>query len=154
MLKSSKRERKIPWTTNRLKTQPTLMPPNQKCMKSRRERRAARREGQGAWIFGALLIILGIVFLLQNMGVVNLKNWWALFIMIPALGAFGDAWRSYQNAEKHMTSKARGSLFVGVLLTMVSAAFLFNLNWTYLGPILIILAGAGLLANAFLSRSE
>jgi cation transport ATPase len=124
------------------------------AFESRRERRAARRGGEGAWIIGVVLVILGIVFLLQNMGAVNLKNWWALFIMIPALGAFGDAWRTYQNAGKRLTSKARGSMFVGVLLTMVSAAFLFNLNWTYLGPILIILAGAGLLANAFLSREE
>jgi hypothetical protein len=121
---------------------------------TRRERRARRRGGEGAWIIGAVLVVLGVVFFLQNMGAVNLKNWWALFIMIPALGCFGDAWRSYQNADKRLTSKARGSLFVGVLLTMVSAAFLFSLNWTYLGPILIILAGAGLLLNAFLSRDE
>ncbi len=133
---------------------PIENPSQSEPVESRRERRAARREGRGAWIIGALLVALGILFLLQNMGAVNLKNWWALFIMIPALGAFGDAWRSYQDSGKRMTSKARGSLFVGVLLTMVSAAFLFSLNWTYLGPILIILAGAGLLANALLSREE
>jgi hypothetical protein len=142
-----------------MENQPTENPtndnaPQPETYETRQERRAARHGGNGAWIIGAVLIILGIVFMLQNMGAVNLKNWWALFIMIPALGAFGDAWRSYQNSGKQMTSKARGSLFVGVLLTMVSAAFLFNLNWTYLGPILIILAGAGLLLNAFLSRSE
>ncbi|MCU0486847.1 MAG: hypothetical protein MUC85_12150, partial [Anaerolineales bacterium] len=46
------------------------------AFESRRERRAARRGGEGAWIIGVVLVILGIVFLLQNMGAVNLKNWW------------------------------------------------------------------------------
>jgi hypothetical protein len=33
---------------------------------------------------------------------------------------------------------------------MVAAIFLFDLNWTVLGPVLIVLAGLGLLLNVIL----
>jgi len=119
----------------------------------REERRAARggRNG-GAWVGGAVLIILGIVFLLQNTGAFSLENWWALFILIPARGAFGRAWRTYQDAGGRITAAVRSALIGGVVLTMVSAAFLFNLNWGLLAPVLILLAGIGLLINGLLPR--
>ena len=121
---------------------------------ARRQRREARRamRGQygGTWVGGAILILLGVIFLLQNMGALTLNNWWALFILIPALGAFGAAWRAYQAAGGHLTAAARGSLIGGLILTMVTAIFLFELYWGILGPIIIILAGIGLLLNAFL----
>jgi hypothetical protein len=119
------------------------------------ERRAARAAGgpnaAGAWIVGAILIILGLVFLVQNLGgMILLNNWWALFILIPAVGAFGAAWRTYQAAGGHLTLPARGSLVVGLILLLVTAIFLLNLSWTLLGPIVIILAGIGLLLNVII----
>ena len=94
--------------------------------------------------------MLGIVFLLQNLGSFYLNNWWALFILIPAVGSFAAAWRTYQVAGGHLTAASRGSLIGGLVLTMVAVVFLFNLNWTWFGPILIILAGIGVLLNATL----
>ena len=130
---------------------PEFMDRHEERMRRREERWAARGgRGSGAWVGGAILVILGIVFLLQNMGAFVLNNWWALFILIPAIGAFAAAWRNYQDAGGRLTGAARGSLIGGVVLTMVAAVFLFNLNWTVAGPVLIILAGIGLLLNAFL----
>ncbi len=125
-------------------------------MRRREERWAAREErwtargSRGAWIGGAILVILGLVFLLQNMGLFVLVNWWALFILIPAVAAFGSAWRSYQAAGGRLTGGARGSLIGGLVLVLVAAVFLFGLNWGVVGPLLIVLAGIGLLLNAFL----
>ncbi len=73
-----------------------------------------------------------------------------LFILLPAVAAFGNTWRAYLAAGGHLTGPARGSLVAGLILLMVTAIFLFNLSWTYLGPILIILAGIGLLLNVIL----
>jgi hypothetical protein len=114
----------------------------------REERRAAR--GQNAWVGGAILIVLGIVFLLQNMGAYVFNNWWAIFILIPAIGAFGAAWRAYQSAGGRLNAAARSSLLGGLVLTLLACIFLFGLNMSILGPALIILVGVGILINAFL----
>jgi hypothetical protein len=122
---------------------------------ARARRRAARREAFGApssgsaWIAGVVLILLGVAFLMQNMGLSSLplKNWWALFILIPAIGAFDAGLRMYR-AENRLTAPARGSFLVGVALTIVTVIFLFNLAWSIFGPLLIILAGIGIVVNA------
>jgi hypothetical protein len=118
----------------------------------RQQRREARREFLGApstgsaLVAGSILILLGAAFLLQNFGafVIPLQNWWALFFMVPAVGAFDTAWRSYRQ-ENRMTAAARGSLLIGSILTLVTAIYLFQLNWAIFGPVLIILTGLGLL---------
>jgi len=126
---------------------------------SRRQRRMERREALGVpggstWVVGLILILLGGIFLMQNMGRFHFPftNWWALFILIPALGAFDRAYRVYRQAGDQFTAFARNSMMVGLILTMVAGMFLFNLNWTYFGPILIILVGAGILANGMFSK--
>ena len=117
---------------------------------ARRQRIEERRAGRsGSWVAGAILILIGIFIMLDNLAGFTLENWWALFIMIPALGAFGNAWRAYQN-DGRLSGQARASLISGVILTMVTAVFLLNLNWTILGPVLLILAGVGLLLNVVL----
>ena len=119
---------------------------------SRRERRAERRAHRHdatPWLGGVILIVLGLIFLAQNFGVATLNNWWALFILIPAVGAFSAAWRRYQAAGESLTSDALGSLIGGLILTAVSLTFLFNLNLgsngNLLWPILLILGGVAVL---------
>ncbi len=117
----------------------------------REERRAARMDRPGGGLIGgAVLLVVGVVLLAQNFGINTLNNWWALFILIPAVGALGNAWRAYQAADGRLTAGARGSLIGGLVLLMVTAVFLFNLNWGLLGPVVIILAGVGLLLNTML----
>ena len=117
----------------------------------RREERWAGRGGwhRGSWMTGGILILLGIIFLLQNMGLAFLSNWWALFILLPAFGSFAAAWRTYQEAG-HLTGASRGSLIAGVVFTLIAAIFLFNLSWTILGPAVLIMAGVGILLSALL----
>ena len=100
--------------------------------------------------------MLGGLFLLQNSGALRipLTSWWALFILIPALGAFERAWGVYRSAGNQITNQVSGSILLGIVLTLVTAAFLFNFGWTYFGPALIILAGLGILLNGMISRHE
>jgi drug/metabolite transporter (DMT)-like permease len=114
-------------------------------------RRGRRRDG--GWIIGAILIALGIIFLLQNQGYTFLRNWWALFILIPAFSAFRDAWWHYQDAG-HFNPKVRNHLFTGLLLTLICGVLLFGLSWTFFGPAILILIGLGILANAMLSGEK
>jgi LiaF transmembrane domain len=121
----------------------------------RRRERELRREARwsrrgGGWFAGAVLILLGVIFLLENAGLLTTQNWWALFILIPAFGAFSEAWNHYQDAGNHLTSAVRGALFVGLILVLVTFAFLFGVSGALFWPALLIVAGLGLLANAML----
>jgi cell wall-active antibiotic response 4TMS protein YvqF len=128
---------------------------------ARRQRREERREALGipggsTWGVGVVLIVLGGIFLMQNTGMYKIPftNWWALFILIPAFGSLDRAYRAYKTAGNQLTAFARNSMFVGLILTMVAGMFLFNLNWTFFGPIMIILVGVGILANSMISTKE
>jgi len=112
------------------------------------ETRPAR--GRGGWVGGAVLILLGVIFLLQNTGMFHLQNWWALFILIPALTAFGSAWNSYRSAGGRFNAAARGSVIGGLLLTAVAAIFLFGLDWGRMWPVFLIVGGLTLLLNALI----
>ena len=115
----------------------------------RREARRADPSREGAWVVGLILIILGGLFLVRNTGTwdIPFTNWWALFILIPAFGSFSAAGRMYRDAGNRLNNAARSSLLVGLVLTFVTIMFLFEINWTYVGPILIILVGVGIIFN-------
>ncbi len=118
-------------------------------LERRWERRQERRNlhyGGGEWILGIVLILIGGLVYIQTMKIYILDNWWALFILIPALGSFVGAWRFYR-AEGRLTRRARGSFIAGVLFTLVAVIFLLGLNWVVFGPLLLVLAGASLIIN-------
>jgi hypothetical protein len=108
------------------------------------------RRHSGGWAGGVILIGLGLLLLLQNLGGLQLENWWALFILIPAIGGLGAAWSNYLEAGRRVTREVRSSLFGALILILITAIFLFSLNWFIFGPVLLILAGGGLLLNTVL----
>jgi cation transport ATPase len=130
--------------------QPQPPPPEVSRREARQDRRAERRarRDRDSWIVGLVLVLIGIVFLLQTLGLFFLINWWALFILIPAIAAFAGAWREYRSAGQ-MTGGVRGSLFGGLLITLVALILLFNLDWGIFWPILLIIGGLGLLLTGF-----
>ncbi|MGB8643849.1 MAG: hypothetical protein WCF84_01305, partial [Anaerolineae bacterium] len=119
----------------------------------RERRRAARRKGNGdnGWIAGVVLIGIGALLLLQNMGMLNLHNWWALFILIPALGSFGTAWSFYSRSGE-LSPAVTGPFIGGLLLTGVASAFLFDWSWGIVGPGLLIILGVSALVSQPLWR--
>lgn len=106
------------------------------------------REDQGPWIFGGILIVIGVFLLLRNLLGLHLGNWWALFILIPAAGSLASAWKLYQ-AHGTIDAAVRGPLVGGVVLLFVFAMFFFGFNWSLFWPVLLILAGIGALAGVF-----
>jgi hypothetical protein len=135
----------------------TPPPVYQDWREQRRAERLARHEARWqrhaghhyGWIGGIFLILLGVVFLLQNMGIPFLTNWWALFILILAFWAYVRALEVYQD-DKRLTRRGAGSLIIGILLTILAFAFLFNLNFNLFWPILLIVGGLVLLLTGFL----
>jgi hypothetical protein len=99
---------------------------------------------------GVPMIIIGIVFLLRNVGGIEFNNWWALLMLLPAVFFFGRAYRFYQS-KGSLTAPARTSIMVGLLIAATASVFLFNLNWAVVWPVFVILVGLGFLFNAVLS---
>lgn len=97
-----------------------------------------------SWIPGVVLIALGVIFLFDNAFGVELDNWWALFILIPAVVKLNNAWRRYRRAGR-WTSSARSALTGGLLIGTVALIFLFELSWSLFWPVLLIILGAGIL---------
>lgn len=113
-------------------------------------RREERREMRGSWhggpwIGGVVLIALGVIFLLQNFGYPIPENWWALFLLVPAVGAFMSAWSSYQKSGGQITGAVRGGVIGGVLLTLLAGLLYFNIDFGKFWPVVLIVIGASLL---------
>jgi hypothetical protein len=120
----------------------------------RRQERAQRRDsrrGEGSWIGGIILIFLGVLFMLQNSGILVGGHWWALFILIPAIAMFAGAYRTYGWAGG-FTPVMLGPLCCGVVLTTVSLIFLFGLDFGVVWPVFLILAGLGALVGGMFAR--
>jgi ABC-type multidrug transport system fused ATPase/permease subunit len=115
---------------------------------ARREARWQRRAGRHTgWFGGVFLILLGVIFLLRQMGIPFFANWWALFILIPAFWAYVAAWDSYQDG-KRLTRRAAASLTVGILLTILALLFLLNVASGFVWPALLIVGGLALVGSA------
>ena len=115
-----------------------------------RHDRHDRRHGQrSAWIAGGVLILIGIVFIIRNVTGLLFNNWWALFILIPALGSLVTSYQMYERNDRRFTAASRGPLVGGVVLLAVTAVFLFNLDWGVVWPFFVILVGLGVLFSAF-----
>ncbi len=84
---------------NELKQAEQAQTPNQR----------GRRQRDSNWIIGGVMVLLGVLFLIGNYTSFELQNWWALFILIPALGSLGSAWNAYR-ADGHLSQRVRSSL--------------------------------------------
>ena len=110
------------------------------------QRHGSRRHG---WIWGIILVILGVALLLENLGFRFLENWWAVFILIPAYWAYVGAWDIYQDNNR-LTRRAASSLTVGVLLTILAFVFLVNIAFGVYWPVLLIAGGLALLMTGLI----
>jgi hypothetical protein len=108
------------------------------------------RSGQ-LW-FAVTLILVGSIFLLQNYGGMEIGNWWALFILIPASASLARAWTAWRSGAH--PSAVSGSLIGGLAMLSITAIFLLDLQWGRIWPIFLILAGIGALLSSMLGRRE
>ena len=108
-------------------------------------------EARRTWIPGMILIGLGLIFLISNITGFYFNNWWALFILIPGIASFGNAWNAYRE-DGRWSKRARGGLVGGTIISLVAIIFLFNLDWGQIWPAFLIVIGFNLLLGGWVDR--
>lgn len=123
------------------------LPPNEQPPSSDK----GGNERNGAVIGGVVLLLIGTYFLLQTMGVlrgINFPgNWWAFFILIPAIASGSQALQAY-NRSGEVTEQVRNQGIFALIMFVVAGVFLFNLNWGNIWPIFLIIGGVAVLLGA------
>lgn len=108
-----------------------------------------RGPSSNLWI-GLILIGGGAIVLLNQMGVLSFAfNWWALFILIPAIGSLSGAYNRYRATNNLFDM----SVMIPALIGLFMVALMFNLlvgngwnfNWNLYWPIILILIGLGMI---------
>jgi len=113
--------------------------------------RSGRRDMMGhSWggfpIGGAIIILIGVVFLLGNFGFHLPPHWWAVLLLIPAVGLLVTAIRFYR-MDSTMSGRVVGPAVGGVLLLGMALALFFGLNWGLFWPIILIVVGIGIVVR-------
>jgi len=111
------------------------------CLRSRRSR---VRNGHVRWSGGVLLMAIGALLLLQNLGSIEFTRSWSLLIMIPATAAFANAWRDYAGSGRAFTGRVISSLAGGLVLTTITIVLLLDLQWEFFGPVILLMVGFGI----------
>lgn len=91
------------------------------------------------YVRGAVLLILGFVFLLKNYGaeIPLPEHWWAGLLFLAGCGYLFVAWRHYASG----TEPVRKYLRAGLALIIVGVVFSFQLDMGKLWPVFLIAAG-------------
>jgi hypothetical protein len=98
----------------------------------------------GGWLPGLVLILLGAIFLAESYFGTSFHNWWALFILIPALITFTSAYALWRDGHADW---ATGPFIAGVGFVILTAIFLLDLPIGRLWPLFLIAAGVTLLVG-------
>ena len=112
----------------------------------RRKQKGARRNdpAHGA-IFGGIVCLVGIVLLLDHLGVLNVDHIWRFWPLIPmGIGA------------AHLAEPGRRQwgaivLLVGTLF-LVNSLNILHFDWSRLWPLLIILVGGSMIWNSIIGQ--
>lgn len=109
----------------------------------------ASRHSQGL-VTGLVVIAVGMYFLLRNLGVdlplVYMHNWWALFILIAAIGPLMQAVRAWRVSGRLDAGVVRPALSALIIVT-VALMFLLDLRWDLWWPVFVIYGGLWMLVR-------
>jgi len=108
-----------------------------------------RRLSTNLWI-GLAFIAGGAVILLNQSGLLSFElNWWAFFILIPAIGSFSSAYNRYRATNNIfemsvMMPALIGLFMIGLMFNLLSGNG-WNFNWNLLWPIMLIVIGLSMI---------
>ena len=103
--------------------------------------------GSNSWIWGIVLVGAGVLLMLRNFTgfeLINLNNWWAVFILVPGISMLVNAFNASRRG-----APVGGQAFWGGFLVLLALSFFFAIDFSLVWPVFLILAGMGLLLRAF-----
>jgi len=106
-----------------------------------------RRAGNRLF-FGMILVVIGLVFLLQQISGFSLKNWWALFLLIPVFGSLSSAFFAYRSSGR-FNEGVRAGLGGALIVFVLAMIFLLDLDWARWWPLMILAPGVTVFLNGF-----
>lgn len=100
---------------------------------------------------GLVVIVVGVVFLLQNFGIslpfMQLHNWWALFILVGAVPSLAYAFQRYKSTGR-ADARVLHSLLSALAVIMVAVFFLLELSWELWWPLFVVYGGLWMLVKS------
>ncbi|HVC28647.1 MAG TPA: DUF5668 domain-containing protein [Gammaproteobacteria bacterium] len=116
-----------------------------------------RHNHRSGLIMGLIVIAIGVLFLLKNFGILlpfmQYHNWWALFILIGAVGPLSYALQRYRSQNK-LDGVVLHSLVSAAAIVTVALFFLLELDWNRWWPLFIVFGGLWMLANDWKRDSQ
>jgi len=93
---------------------------------------------------GAAIVALGVFFLFYEFGVripfMANHNWWAIFILIGALGPLGQAF-AYYRSHGRVDGNVLHALTTAAVILTIGFIFLFGARWDHWWPLFVIYGG-------------
>ena len=114
------------------------------------------RLSSNLWI-GLAFIAGGAIVLLNQSGLLSFQlNWWAFFILIPAIGSFSSAYNRYRATNNLFDMSVMMPALIGLFMIALMFNLLsgngWNFNWSLLWPIMLVIIGLGMIFGR--SRTE
>jgi hypothetical protein len=97
---------------------------------------------------GALLVALGAIGLIGP-AVSRNPNWWAVFILVPAIGLLAGAVAAHRRSHGAYNLWVRLGLSSGLIVLAVALIFAFVIDWSYAWTLMLIVPGLAVFLNGF-----
>lgn len=127
-------------------------------MNNETRRRLTEREWTlSSLTIGAVIILIGVGFLLYNFNVrlpfLYLNNWWALFILIGAIGPLGQAIQAWRKKRDFNANVLHYLTFAAIIITIALFLF-FSVDWSFWWPVFIIYGGLWAMTRSTVGRAR
>ena len=108
-----------------------------------------RGPSSNLWI-GLAFVTGGAIVLLNQSGLLSFElNWWALFILFPALGSFSGAYDRYRATNNLFDMSVMMPALIGLFMLALAFNLLigngWNFNWNLYWPMILIIIGLGMI---------
>ena len=92
-------------------------------------------------LIGAVLLLVGVIFLITNIGKLLLYHWWTLIVLgIAGIGLL-YSWSNWKKTNSLTSTNVAIPGGVSIILLIVFLVALFSVGWMILWPALVGIAG-------------